>query len=159
MFQVYYEERFPHQTASSISWIGSLQVALLMGLGIIIGPIFDAGYLRTLTCVGTFISILALMLTSICTQYWQILLTQGLLLGIGNGCLFIPSTAILPSYFLKKRSLAIGLAATGSAVGMFGYLKVTLKLKFNANPDQEELSFQSFSINYNQKSDLAGRCE
>lgn len=119
MFQTYYEQRFPAQSASSISWIGSLQLALLISLGIIIGPIYDAGYLRIVILTGCFISVLAMMLTSLCTQYWQILLTQGFLLGIGNGFLYIPSFAILPSYFAKRRALAIGLAAAGSALGTF----------------------------------------
>ena len=55
--------------------------------------------------------------TSFCTRYWQLLLSQGLLLGLGCGCLFVPSVAVLPTYFDKKQPLALGIAASGSALG------------------------------------------
>ncbi|TGO46889.1 hypothetical protein BCON_0303g00120 [Botryotinia convoluta] len=36
--------------------------------------------------------------------------------GIGSGCLFIPSIAVLPAYFGKKQALALGVAASDSAI-------------------------------------------
>ena len=46
------------------------------------------------------------------------MLAQGLIVGLGFGCLFVPSVAIIPGYFSKKRALAVGIAASGSSVGM-----------------------------------------
>jgi MFS family permease len=45
------------------------------------------------------------------------MLAQAFCIGIGNGCLFIPSVAILPQYFSTKKALANGLAASGSSLG------------------------------------------
>lgn len=56
-------------------------------------------------------------MTSLCKQYWQTILAQAICIGIGNGCLFIPSVAILPQYFSTKKALANGLAASGSSLG------------------------------------------
>lgn len=38
-------------------------------------------------------------------------------MGIGNGCLFCPTVATVSTYFSKKRGLAIGMTACGSATG------------------------------------------
>ena len=56
-------------------------------------------------------------MTSLCTQYWQVLLAQGICIGVGAGCLYIPSVAILPQYFTTRRALATGIATCGSCVG------------------------------------------
>jgi MFS family permease len=57
------------------------------------------------------------MLLSLCTSYWQILLAQALCIGIGTGMLFVPSMAILSTYFDTKIGLVIGIAAAGSSLG------------------------------------------
>ena len=56
-------------------------------------------------------------MTSICSTYWQVILAQGLVVGIGNGLLFVPSIAVLPTYFVKWRALATGIAITGGNIG------------------------------------------
>ena len=61
------------------------------------------------------------MMTSLCTQYWQTMLAQGVVVGIGNGCLFVPSVAIIPQYFTSKKSLANGIAASGASFGGIAY--------------------------------------
>lgn len=118
VFQTYYVRTFPDLSPSTISWIGSIQLCVEILLGTIVGPLYDYGYLRSLVVVGSFLSVLGVLLTSFSTQYWQLLFSQGVLVGIGNGCLFIPSFAVLPNYFEKKRALAVGIAQSGSALGM-----------------------------------------
>lgn len=56
-------------------------------------------------------------MTSIATQYWHVLLAQGVIVGIGNGMVFIPSIQIVGTYFSTRRSTAMGVAATGSSIG------------------------------------------
>lgn len=57
------------------------------------------------------------MMTSLCTEYWQVMLAQGVVTGIGSGLLFVPATALLPQYFAKRRNLAATIAAAGSGFG------------------------------------------
>jgi MFS family permease len=57
------------------------------------------------------------MMTSLCKEYWQFMLAQGLLLGIGMGGLMFPAMGAIPQYFDKKRAAALGLAIAGSSVG------------------------------------------
>lgn len=54
---------------------------------------------------------------SLCNAYWQALLAQGILVGIGSGCLFVPSFAVIQGWFSTRLGLAVGIAATGSAAG------------------------------------------
>lgn len=117
MFQTYYEQALPNESADSIAWIGSLQSFLLMLIGVITGPLFDAGYFTLLLTFGTIMLSFGLMMTSISTQYWHLMLAQGICIGLAAGCLFVPSVAILPQYFKKKRGLANGIAASGSSIG------------------------------------------
>lgn len=51
--------------------------------------------------------------TTILDLYW----TQGVMIGVGIGFLFIPSAAVLPQWFKKKRTLAQGFSSAGSGVG------------------------------------------
>jgi hypothetical protein len=85
--------------------------------GLCTGPIFDAGYLRGLVFVGSTLAVLGMMMTSICKEYWQIVLAQGLAVGAGAGCLLLPSVAVMPQYFTKRRAFATGIAAAGSSIG------------------------------------------
>ncbi|EAS33852.3 MFS monocarboxylate transporter [Coccidioides immitis RS] len=118
VFQTYYEQAILSQESpSTISWIGSIQSFLLLFIGAVTGPLFDAGYSRHLLISGTFLVPFGLMMTSVAKSFWQILLAQGFCLGLGCGCLFIPCVAIIPQYFKKKKAFANGIAATGSGVG------------------------------------------
>ena len=117
-YQTYYTTSLAAEaTPSQISWIGSLQAFLLFALGVLSGPLFDMGYFRTLIMLGCFLSVFGMMMTSLCSHYWQVMLAQGLTIGLGSGCLFVPSVSIIPTYFSTKKALAQGIAASGSAVG------------------------------------------
>lgn len=89
-----------------------------MAVGVLTGPAYDAGHFTTLIWAGSFLVVFGYMMTSLCSSYWQVMLAQALVVGLGSGCLFIPSVAILPQYFSKRRALANGLAASGSSFGM-----------------------------------------
>ncbi len=57
------------------------------------------------------------MMTSICTEYWQFILAQGLLAGIGMSLLQVSAFASVSQYFEKKRATALGLVVAGSSIG------------------------------------------
>ena len=116
--QTYYHIGFlSDESPSNISWIGSIQSFLLLVIGVITGPLYDAGYFRALILTGTSLIVLGFMMTSLCTQYWLVILAQAICIGLGQGCLFIPSVAIIPQYFTNKNAFATGLASSGSSLG------------------------------------------
>ena len=57
------------------------------------------------------------MMTSLCTTYDQVILAQGICVGLGSGCLFVPSVAIVATYFTSKRALMTGITAAGGSIG------------------------------------------
>jgi len=119
VYQTYYETRDPPLASpSSISWIGSIQAFLLLFVGTFTGPVYDAGYFRELIIGGTIFVVLGQMMLSLCKEYYQVLLAQGFCIGIGQGLLFVPSVAILSTYFTTRLAFAVGIAAAGSSLGM-----------------------------------------
>lgn len=137
-----------NSSQSSIAWIGSLQAFLMLVVGVLSGRALDAGYFYTDILLGVFLEVFGMMskfpsliylqirkwelltptVTSICTEYWQIILAQGICVGIGAGMCFITSVAIVGTYFSTRRSTAIGLAATGSSIGGIIYPVVLKRL-------------------------------
>ena len=106
-----------HKSASDISWIGTIQGFLLIVVGVITGPIYDMGYLRGLILAGIVLSFVGLMTASVATSYYSIFLSLGVCVGLGSGCLFVPSVAIVAQYFTTKRAAATGITATGGSIG------------------------------------------
>src|SRR5436305_6634770 len=120
IFQTFYENDFLYGTSpSAVSWIGSIQGFLLMFAGVLCGWLLDAGYLRVQLCIGTFLQVFGLMMASLSTKYWQILLSQGFCVGLGAGFLYLPSVVVISQYFSSKIMLTTGIAASGSSVGKF----------------------------------------
>ncbi|GKZ77850.1 hypothetical protein AnigIFM56816_000637 [Aspergillus niger] len=118
VYQSYYETSLLRDySPSSIAWIGTVQSFLLLSLGIIVGPIFDRGYIKFLIIAGTFLIVFGLMMTSLSKEYYQFFLAHGVAVGLGSGLLFIPSVAIPVTYFTSRRAVAIGIAASGGSVG------------------------------------------
>ncbi|KAK8069599.1 MFS monocarboxylate transporter [Apiospora phragmitis] len=116
VFQTYYTNLLG-RSPSEVSWIGSIQVFLTFFIGTFAGRITDAGFFRPVLACGTFFLVLGIFTTSAATSYWQLLLSQGLCMGLGSGCLFTPAISVVSTYFDKRRSLAIGITASGSVTG------------------------------------------
>ncbi|ETN42787.1 uncharacterized protein HMPREF1541_01945 [Cyphellophora europaea CBS 101466] len=119
-FQSYYESSPAsplHASPSTTAWIGSLQAFLLLFGGGLCGRLFDAGYLRSLICCGTSLMVFGLMMASLARTYWHALLSQGLCVGLGMGCLLVPSVGTASTWFVRRRGLAVGIVTSGSAVG------------------------------------------
>ena len=106
-----------------------MQGFLLAFTSIFAGPLLDRGHPHWLIIGGGFFVVFGLMMTSLSTKYWQLMLAQGLCIGIGMGALFIVAVAIIPGWFQKRRALATGLCATGSSVGGIIYPIVFHKLQ------------------------------
>ncbi|KAL2005132.1 hypothetical protein VTN00DRAFT_2982 [Thermoascus crustaceus] len=98
--------------------LSAVYSAALGGLtGPVIGPLYDRYGPRHLLLVGTVFHVIGLMMTSLSTKYYQIMLAQGIASSIGIACLFAPSTNCVISWFYRKRAFAIGIAAAGSSLG------------------------------------------
>lgn len=121
IFQTHYTTTAPfptHPTASTISWIGSLQILLIYGLGTFSGRLHDAGHLRATLIAGHALLLLGIFALSFASTYWQALLAQGVCQGVGMGLIFCPAVANAASYFgAGRRVLAVSGVACGGATG------------------------------------------
>jgi MFS family permease len=118
VFQGFYETNLlKSSTPSAISWIGSIQAFLVLFVGVVSGRALDAGYYHVLFAVGMLLQVCGMMLTSLSTKYYQVFLSQGVVVGIGSGVIFTCGVSIVGTYFATKRSFAMGLVASGSSVG------------------------------------------
>lgn len=114
-----YDESSPFSGASTaeIDLIGTLSISFMfMG-----GPFATAWCKRYqprfVILSGAVIFLLALMLASVSEHLWQFQLTQGLLLGIGVCITYMPAVTIPPTWFDRRRGLAMGIVLAGTGVG------------------------------------------
>ncbi len=54
---------------------------------------------------------------SLASEYYQVLLAQGVCVGIGSAMLYVPSISLVASRFERRRALAVFVATSGTAVG------------------------------------------
>ncbi|MCJ1380088.1 hypothetical protein MMC17_003191 [Xylographa soralifera] len=116
LFQVYYTTSLK-QSPSAISWVGGIQIFLMMFIGTFSGRALDAGYYRYTAIAGLGLQVLGVFMTSLITEYWQLLLAQGICQGIGSGLVFTPTMAVVSTYFTKRRAVAVCGMSSGTATG------------------------------------------
>ncbi|OAK94189.1 MFS monocarboxylate transporter-like protein [Phaeosphaeriaceae sp. SRC1lsM3a] len=116
VYQTYYENTLGI-APSTISWIGSIQVFLLFGIGTFTGRATDAGLFRPVYIAGAVFQIIGIFTMAESTKLWHLFLSQAVCLGIANGLQFCPAMALVSTYFAKKRAFALGITALGSCTG------------------------------------------
>lgn len=79
--------------------------------------------IRAVTAVALMLIAAGSALTVLVTESWQILLTWGLLIGLGTGSMALVFAAtIANTWFAKSRGLVIGILTAGSAAGQLVFL-------------------------------------
>ncbi|KIJ33767.1 hypothetical protein M422DRAFT_264225 [Sphaerobolus stellatus SS14] len=129
VFQTYYaEHQLKNHTASEISWIGSIQLVLTYFSGVILGRVFDIYGAKGLLITGWILSAFCLMMLSLSSTYYQILLSQGVGLGIGIAIQFYPLLAVPSHWFRSRRAIALGIVIAGSSLSGIIYPIVLSRL-------------------------------
>ena len=112
---------FPGATPLEYAFVGSLSISCAM----LISPVATTTTRFFGTKVTLFIGVAlesaSLISASFATKIWQLFLSQGICFGLGMGFLFIGSVPIVPQWFTTRRSLASGIAASGSGIGGLVY--------------------------------------
>ncbi|KZL78804.1 oxalate formate antiporter [Colletotrichum tofieldiae] len=118
VFQAWVTENQLHSLPeSTIGWVFSTYAFFLYFCGAQIGPLFDAYDVRFLVIPGCIGIVASVMLMSFCEEFYQFLLTFGLLGGMSASLLFNPSIASISHWFCQRRALATGIACTAGGVG------------------------------------------
>jgi MFS family permease len=116
---------FPTATPMDYAFIGGL----IFGCALLFSPLWtiltrELG--RKLVMTGGCVLMAAgFVAASFATQPWQLYLSQGAAVGTGMGAIFTPSVQVVPQWFLRRRSLAGGIASAGSGFGGIAFALAT----------------------------------
>ncbi|KAJ2784328.1 hypothetical protein H4R18_001214 [Coemansia javaensis] len=136
VFSTYYlNVKFAGTPAATLSWIGSLITTFMLCSSIVTGALADKKGYRISAYIGTVLCTVAYILASFCKEVWQLMLTQGVLFGIGASFLFAPSVSIPVQWFSRHRGLASGVAVAGSSVGGLWFTAATQAVIDNLGPE------------------------
>jgi MFS family permease len=124
VYQALYEEmsklpNTPFTGASSalIGLIGTLAISLMSMTGPFVMAWIKLYPPRIVVIIAGLVFGVGNVLASFSHTLWQFSLTQGFLVGVGVSMSYIPATTIAPTWFNKRRGLAMGIVISGSAVG------------------------------------------
>ncbi|POR33770.1 Riboflavin transporter MCH5 [Tolypocladium paradoxum] len=118
VYETYYLQTFlAGYSPSTVAWIGSIQAFAQFSATLISGPVTDRYGAMVIIWPFSLLLVVAMMLTSLCTEFYQLILCQGVLLGISSGLIFAPALSVVGHYFFKKRAMAMAFASTGSPIG------------------------------------------
>ncbi|KAJ6026017.1 hypothetical protein N7444_013696 [Penicillium canescens] len=119
IFEEYYlSHQLKNESADKVAWIGSMAAFLQFAAGALGGPLFDRyGAWKKVIRPAAIMYLFAMMMTSLCKQYWQFMLAQGVLLGTSMGLLQFPAMAAVIQHFDKNIAAALGAAVSGSSIG------------------------------------------
>lgn len=107
---------FANATKLDYSAIGGIQLGSGFTLAPFIGIIVEKIGVRQTIIVGALLTFLGYFLSGFVKELWQLYLTQGLLVGLGYGFIFVPAYALIPQWFRKKRSWAVSITTSGAGV-------------------------------------------
>jgi len=119
---------FPNATPTDYALIGGLVIALTLALipySTLL--LMKFGY-RITASIGILIQLAGYIGASFATTIVHLYITQGILIGIAYGIIFGANSIVLPSWFLKKRALANGIAHIGVGLGGVVFSLVINKL-------------------------------
>ncbi|KAI5362310.1 Putative major facilitator superfamily, MFS transporter superfamily [Septoria linicola] len=123
VFLAYYlsESTFPNATHLEYALIGGLSISQALMVTPFVALSNEKFGTRITLMIGTLLVAASMLTSSFATQVWHLFLSQGVCFGWGMGCLYITAAAILPQWFSKRRSLAVGIASSGAGFGGLAY--------------------------------------
>lgn len=112
VFLPYLNEEFGFSRAVGSSLFSLRSFVLAFSLTIA-GRLVDKYDPRAVVFGGGAIAALGVFLSGLATEGWQLYVTYGFIIGLGDGVLYITCVALVSRWFIKKRTLAIGIITTG----------------------------------------------
>jgi MFS family permease len=104
-------------TRAGVSWTFSMAVFLYFAVGVPAGAIADRTHVRWVAAAGAMFLAAGMWAASRATTLNQLYLAYALGVGLGVGAAYVPSIAAVQPWFIKRRSLAAGIASSGIGLG------------------------------------------
>ena len=83
---------------------------------------------RTTCIIGSVVGMIAFAISTLSNSVVMLMVTYGIVGGIGFGMIYLPAIVSVGYYFEKKRALATGIAVCGSGFGTFVFAPVAAML-------------------------------
>ncbi|KAL2395197.1 hypothetical protein ABEF93_001790 [Exophiala dermatitidis] len=110
------------RSKAMLAFVGTLAYGLTWGGSIFVNPIMARSKdPRWITGAGAVLIGAGYVLASWCHRVWQLLLTQGLIYGVGTSLMYFPIMAVAPEYFDAHRGSAMGFILSAAGVGGLVY--------------------------------------
>ena len=107
------------ESKSFTSLVGSLFMAIPLLAGPIASVLTDHFGCRTVTIAGAIVAFIGFFLSAFANSIVFLLITLGVITGLGLAVCYVAAIVIVAFYFEKRRSLATGIAVAGSGIGTF----------------------------------------
>lgn len=118
LFQSEYEtNQLKDYSSSEISWITSMEFFFMLFISPVAGKLFDGYGPRVPIAIGSALHVFGLMMASLSHKYYQFMLSQSVVSGIGCSLIFTPAMTAPQTYFRQKRGIVGGLTVAGSSLG------------------------------------------
>ncbi|XP_034252721.1 monocarboxylate transporter 3 isoform X3 [Thrips palmi] len=117
-----------HESPGTVSWVGSLLSGVYLSAGPIVSALTNKYGCRAVCIAGSIIGCAAFVLSTFSPNIKVLMLTYGVMGGLGFGLIYLPAVVCVGYYFETKRSLATGIAVCGSGVGTFAFAPLADKL-------------------------------
>ncbi|KAJ5369207.1 uncharacterized protein N7496_008967 [Penicillium cataractarum] len=118
IFQDYYSVHEPFKVSENIAVIGTcgMGIAYLIAPLAIVFMIIVPRLARWVSTIGVVIMCLSLALGSFAQNVTHLILTQGVIFGIGGCLAYTPSILFMSEWFVTKKGLAFGIVWAGSGI-------------------------------------------
>ncbi|XP_052803030.1 monocarboxylate transporter 14-like [Mya arenaria] len=113
------------QGKAKTSWIGSSLLGMSMFMGPVVSILLERYTCRQITIVGTLISVVAFVVSIFSPNVEMLIITYGIIAGVGFSMSFISAIIVVGLYFNRRRAIATGIAMSGSGLGTFAYAYIT----------------------------------
>ncbi|KAJ0184369.1 hypothetical protein K1T71_000792 [Dendrolimus kikuchii] len=121
-------ETFPDSSESVASWIPAALSTLCLALAPLSSALCEKYSCRTVVFIGGLFCATGLALSFFSRGLLHLLLSFGVMTGIGGGLSTTPGIVIVSQYFDKHRALANGICVSGTAAGSFVFPMLIEKL-------------------------------
>ncbi|CAJ2505228.1 Uu.00g126220.m01.CDS01 [Anthostomella pinea] len=113
----YQQNQLRDYPPSTVAWITSVETFVMYASMPMQGKLYDTYGPVPLVFGGSLVHVFGLMMASLGTQYYQILLAQSICSALGAAAVFSAAVGPVGSWFMKRRALAFGIVASGSSLG------------------------------------------
>lgn len=113
------------ESPTKTAWISSLFFSVPLLMGPIWSNLVDKYGCRKMTILGGVVSAFGFAISSVCNSVEMLMITFGIISGLGLGIGYVTAVVSIAFWFDKKRSFATGIGASGTGIGTFVYARLT----------------------------------